>query len=208
LPLTIPVGAFVDALTRITSPHDRSVQCFDHDSAERIPLETELRQLRSETRELPVIISDKASMASVESFKVVDPHMLRQVLGRGAEAAADDVRSAVEAANSSALPWRALPFEERAALFLRPAEPLAEDWRCISNAATMLGQSTSVQQAAVEAPCELIEFSCFNLAHAKDLLAPQRTAPPGTWNQLDHRPLDGFVLAGLLTQQRLPDRTP
>jgi 1-pyrroline-5-carboxylate dehydrogenase len=109
---------------------------------------------------------------------------------------------------SAALLWRELPFDARAAVLPRAEELLAYDCRCISNAATMLGQATAVHQAGIDAPCELIKFSRFNVAHAEDLFAQERNSAVGTWNRLGHRPLEGFVLAGLLTPQPQADRTP
>ena len=45
------------------------------------------------------------------------------------------------AAKAAAPGWRALPYDERAAVLLRAAELLAGPWRQTLNAATMLGQS-------------------------------------------------------------------
>ena len=64
------------------------------------------------------------------------------------------------------------------------------------NAATMLGQSKSAYQAEIDATCELADFWRFNVADAHDLYARQpRVQPAGITNALDHRPLEGFVLA-------------
>ena len=91
--------------------------------------------------------------------------------------------------------WRALPFEERAAVFLRAAELLAGPWRDTLNAATMLGQSKTAIQAEIDAACELIDFLRFNVHFARKLLAEQPMSSPGVWNRFDHRPLEGFVYA-------------
>ena len=91
--------------------------------------------------------------------------------------------------------WRALPFEERAAIFLRAAELLAGPWRDTLNAATMLGQSKTAIQAEIDAACEFIDFLRFNVFFARKLLAEQPQSSPGVWNRMDHRPLEGFVYA-------------
>ena len=91
--------------------------------------------------------------------------------------------------------WRALPFDERAAVILRAAELLAGPWRDTIAAATMLGQSKTVQQAEIDAACELVDFRRFNVHYARQVLAEQPRSAPGVWNRMDHRPLEGFVYA-------------
>ncbi len=91
--------------------------------------------------------------------------------------------------------WAAMDFDDRAAIFLRAADLLAGPWRDTLNAATMLGQAKTVQQAEIDAACELIDFWRFNVAFARDLLENQPISSPGVWNRTDYRPLDGFVYA-------------
>nr|MDQ2882813.1 L-glutamate gamma-semialdehyde dehydrogenase [Actinomycetota bacterium] len=106
-----------------------------------------------------------------------------------------DVAGAVRAAMRAAPGWRELPFDERAAILLRAAELAAGPWRDTLNAATMLGQSKSVQQAEIDAACELIDFWRFNVHYARRILAEQPNSAPGEWNRMDYRPLEGFVTA-------------
>ena len=97
---------------------------------------------------------------------------------------------------SAAAPeWAALSFDDRAAIFLRAADLLAGPWRSTLNAATMLGQAKTVQQAEIDAACELIDFWRFNVGFARQILADQPISSPGVWNRTDYRPLDGFVYA-------------
>jgi 1-pyrroline-5-carboxylate dehydrogenase len=86
-------------------------------------------------------------------------------------------------------------FEERAAVLLKAAELLAGPWRATLNAASMLGQSKTCYQAEIDAACELIDFWRFNVAYAAQLLREQPESARGTWNRMDHRPLEGFVVA-------------
>ena len=88
-----------------------------------------------------------------------------------------------------------MSFDDRAAIFLRAADLLAGPWRATLNAATMLGQGKTVQQAEIDAACELIDFWRFNVAFAREILANQPISSPGVWNRTDYRPLDGFVYA-------------
>jgi 1-pyrroline-5-carboxylate dehydrogenase len=107
-----------------------------------------------------------------------------------------DAQAAVDAAKAAAPGWRALSFDDRAAILLKAAELLSGPWRAHLNAATMLGQSKTAYQAEIDAACELIDFWRINVHFARQILAEQ---PPlnakGIWNRTDHRPLEGFVYA-------------
>jgi 1-pyrroline-5-carboxylate dehydrogenase len=151
--------------------------------------------VRAETVELPMTIGGTRRMAGGEPFSVVEPHRHRSVLGTSANATDADAADAVAAAQAAARDWAALPFDERAAVFLRAADLLAGPWRDTINVATMLGQSKSVQQAEIDAACELIDFLRFNVHYARRVLAEQPRSVPGEWNRTDWRPLDGFVVA-------------
>ena len=117
------------------------------------------------------------------------------MLGQTAQATDADVEAAVGAALAAAPAWRELPFDERAAVFLRAADLLSTTWRDRLNAATMLGQSKTVQQAEIDAACELADFLRFNVHFARQILEQQPISSPGVWNRMDYRPLEGFVLA-------------
>ena len=118
------------------------------------------------------------------------------VLGRAAPRHARPTpQAAIDAAMAAAPDWAALSFDDRAAVFLRAADLLAGPWRDTLNAATMLGQAKTVQQAEIDAACELIDFWRFNVAFARQILADQPISSPGVWNRTDYRPLDGFVYA-------------
>jgi 1-pyrroline-5-carboxylate dehydrogenase len=117
------------------------------------------------------------------------------VLGTLRESTHADAAAAVAAAKLAAGPWRELGFTERAAVFLRAAEALAGPWRETLNAATMLGQSKTCQQAEIDAACELIDFWRYNVMFAAELHSAQPRSSAGEWNRFDLRPLEGFVYA-------------
>ena len=106
-----------------------------------------------------------------------------------------DAAEAIESATEAAHDWASLDFDDRAAVFLRAADLLAGPWRDTLNAATMLGQAKTVQQAEIDSACELIDFWRFNVSFARQILADQPISSPGVWNRTDYRPLDGFVYA-------------
>jgi 1-pyrroline-5-carboxylate dehydrogenase len=134
-------------------------------------------------------------MAGGERIQVRAPHRHELLLGESAQATTAEVEAAIGAALAAAPAWRDLPFDERAAVFLRAADLLAGPWRDRLNAATMLGQSKSVQQAEIDAACELADFLRFNVHFARGILEQQPLSSPGVWNRSDYRPLEGFVLA-------------
>src|SRR5690242_13659473 len=140
-------------------------------------------------------IAGRQQMGAGDKIAVVQPHNKTHVLGHLANAEDMDVAAAIHAAKQAAPGWRALSFEDRAAVFLKAADLLAGPWRATVNAATVLGQSKSPYQAEIDAACELIDFWRYNVHYAKRLLAEQPSSAPGSWNRLEYRPLEGFVLA-------------
>src|SRR5580692_10503216 len=185
----------MDAVTRVPVPYNEPVRQYQPGSADRAVLAAKIKELSGQRAELTMTIGGRAVMGSGERVPVVKPHDFRHVLGEFGNATDEDVAAAIAAAGSAAKAWRALPFDERAAVFLRAADLLAGPWRATLNAATILGQSKSVQQAEIDAACELIDFWRYNVSYARQLLAEQPASSPGTWNRMEYRPLEGFVLA-------------
>jgi 1-pyrroline-5-carboxylate dehydrogenase len=92
--------------------------------------------------------------------------------------------------------WENMPWEQRAAIFLKAAELLAGPYRAKLNAATMLAQSKNAYQAEIDAACEFIDFLRFNVQYMSEIYADQPTANgKAIWNRLEHRPLEGFTFA-------------
>jgi len=184
-----------DAVTSVPVPANEPVKTYAPGSPERAALEARIKELAEDRADLTMTIGGKVVMGGGEVIEVVQPHNHSHVLGRLGEATDEDVAAAIEAASAAAPGWRELSFDDRAAIFLRAAELLAGSWRPTINAATILGQSKSVYQAEIDAACELIDFWRFNVHFARKLLAEQPASAPGTWNRLEYRPLEGFVLA-------------
>ena len=185
----------MDAITSPPTPRNEPVRSYPPGSPERASLTRALAELAAQRTELTMTIGGVARMAAGERFDVVTPHRHAHVLGTSAQASAADVADAVRAAMQAAPAWRELSFDDRAAILLRAADLAAGPWRDTLNAATMLGQSKSVQQAEIDAACELIDFWRFNVHYGRQILAQQPNSAPGEWNRLDYRPLDGFVTA-------------
>ncbi len=162
-------------------------------SPERTALKSELSKLSLECPDLPHVIGG-ATVHEGERFAVRSPHAFRTVLGRGYQGGAKMAERAIAAAKLAAPGWANLTLAERARIFLRAADLLAGPHRQILNAATMLGQSKTAYQAEIDAACELIDFLRWN-AHFATRLLEQPVSAPGVLNQVELRPLEGFVLA-------------
>lgn len=185
----------MDAVTVVPPVANESIRSYAPGTPETASLEARLKALGAETAELTMTIGGRQRMGSGQRFDVVAPHDHRHVLGVSAHATGADTQAAIDAALGAALAWRELAFDERAAVFLRAADLLSTTWRDTMNAATMLGQSKTAQQAEIDAACELADFWRFNVTFARQILADQPISGPGVWNRMDYRPLEGFVLA-------------
>jgi 1-pyrroline-5-carboxylate dehydrogenase len=185
----------MDAITSVPVPSNEPVKSYAPGSPERESLQKRIAELESERFELTSTIAGKQRMAGGERFDVVQPHKHSHVLGTSAQATRDDVADAVQAAKDASDEWAATSFDERAAVILRAADLLSGPWRDTINGATILGQSKSVQQAEIDAACELIDFLRFNVHYARRIIAEQPNSVPGEWNRMEYRPLDGFVTA-------------
>ena len=185
----------MDAVTQVPSPYNEPIRQYQPGSADRSALAARIKDLAGQRADLTMTVGGRQVMGSGERVPVVQPHNHQHVLGWFGNATDADVAPAIAAAGAAAKGWRALSFDDRAAVFLRAADLLAGPWRATLNAATILGQSKSVIQAEIDAACELIDFWRYNVAFARQLLAEQPASAPGTWNRMEYRPLEGFVLA-------------
>ena len=186
----------MDAVTHVPAPANETGAGLRAGQPERAALEVALAELGSQRLELPHTIAGKRVMGTGKKIEVRQPHARRKVLGTMRNATVDDAQAAVDAAKAAAPGWRALSFDDRAAILLKAAELLSGPWRPKLNAATMLGQSKTAYQAEIDAACELIDFWRINVHFARQILEQQ---PPlnakGIWNRTDYRPLEGFVYA-------------
>ena len=185
----------MDAITQVPLPTNEPVHDYAPQSPERARISAELASLENTAIDLPHVIGGIHRMGAGDPIDVVRPDRHAKKLGTLTNATHADATAAIEAAENAKKNWAAMPFDERAAVFLRAADLLAGPWREKIAAATMLGQSKSVYQAEIDAPCEQVDFWRFNVAFARQLLAQQPISGPGEWNRSDYRPLDGFVYA-------------
>ncbi|MBC3985756.1 L-glutamate gamma-semialdehyde dehydrogenase [Streptomyces sp. AC536] len=186
----------MDAVTQVPAPVNEPVHTYAPGTPERARLEIKLKELGENPIDLPMTIGGEKRMGGGDRFDVVQPHNHAAKLGTYGNATAQDAQDAVDAALAAAPAWRALAFDDRAAIILKAAELLSGPWRETLAASTMLGQSKTAQQAEIDTPCELVDFWRFNVHFARQIMAEQPMAnAPGVWNRSDHRPLEGFVYA-------------
>ena len=172
----------MDAQLSVPVPRNEPVRGYAPGSAERTSLQARLDAMRDDRLDLTMTIDGEQRMAGGETIEVAQPHRRHDVLGVLGNATRADAEAAVAAAKNAAPAWRALPYSERAAVFLRAAELLAGSWRDTLNAATILGQSKSAYQAEIDAACELIDFLRFNVAYGQQILGEQpQSATTGRW---------------------------
>jgi 1-pyrroline-5-carboxylate dehydrogenase len=179
---------------QVPIPDNEPVREYDPDSPERVSLKAMLTELSEKEIEIPLIIGGK-EVRTGETGESVMPHDHGHVLATWHRAGRSEAQQAIDAALAGWKEWSAWSWEERAAVLLRAADLLAGPYRDLVNAATMLGQSKTVHQAEIDSACELIDFFRFNVYFAEQLYADQPLSPPGMWNRVEYRPLEGFVYA-------------
>jgi 1-pyrroline-5-carboxylate dehydrogenase len=184
----------MNGTSNIPLPINDPIRSYAPGSPERSALKAELKRLSGTVTEITSII-DGEPVRTGKTVEVVSPHNHRHVLGEAHQADARALNAAVAAARRAHREWSNWRFEDRAAVFLRAAELLAGPWRQTINAATMLGQSKTAFQAEIDSACELVDFLRFNVYYAEQIYAQQPISPPGVWNRLDYRALEGFVYA-------------
>ena len=170
------------------------VKSYEPGSAEREELLSTYQAMYNSTTDVPLYIGGETIHTS-EKINMVPPHDHQHVLGQYSMATAEHVNMAIDAALEAREDWAAMPWHQRVAIFLKAADLLAGPFRAKINAATMLAQSKNVFQAEIDAACELIDFFKFNAEYVTQLYGEQPESAPGMWNRLEHRPLEGFVLA-------------
>ena len=183
-----------EAIFRIPEPVNEPVRAYAPGDDDRKQLKEALKKMRGEEIDIPLIIGGK-EIQKGNKKPFTEPQKLDSVLAHCSQADADDAKAAVQAALDAKQAWQDFPWIDRAAVFLKAADLIATKYRYLLNAATMLGQSKSCHQAEIDAACEMIDFLRFNSYYLLKIYSEQPDSAPGLWNQLDHRPLEGFVFA-------------
>jgi len=180
---------------QVPLPINEPVKGYAPGSAERASLSAMYKKMyNQEPIDVPMYIGSEL-IRTEEKLPLTSPQEHAKVLGYLNRGTKDHVIEAIDTALAARERWSQLPWEHRAAIFLRAADLLAGPYRDRMNAATMLGQGKNAHQAEIDAACEFIDFLRFNVLYMQQIYNEQPGSQPGMWNRLEYRPLEGFVFA-------------
>lgn len=185
-----------DGIFKVPLPQNDPVRNYEPGSRDKVILKKRLEELKSQTIDIPIMIGGK-EIRTGNTGNCVLPHDHKTVIGTYHKAGKEEVEQAINSALEARESWAAMPWHERAAIFLKAADLLTTDyWRSTLNAATMLAQSKNAFQAEIDSACELVDFFRFNAYYAMQIYNEQPLhSSKGIWNRLEYRALEGFVFA-------------
>lgn len=175
-------------------PQNEAVLNYGPRSVERAALKAALDEARSHEIDIPMYIGGK-EVRTGNKLEIRPPHDHKHLLATYHDGDKTHVTAAIDAALAAKADWENLPWEQRAAIFLKAADLVAGPYRAAINAATMLGQSKNAYQAEIDSACEFIDFLRFNVHYMTEIYAQQPQSSKGVWNRMEQRPLEGFVFA-------------
>ena len=180
---------------RVPKAVNEPVLLYEPGSPERAAVKERLKEMRNQEIEIPLFIGGK-EVRTGNTAQAVMPHNHGHVLATYHLAGEKEVQAAIDAAQEAWKEWSRTPWETRVAVMKKAAHLISGRYRDTMNAAAMLGIGKNIHQAEIEAVCELTDFLNFNSEFLYHLYAEQPPySPEGTWNCLEHRPLEGFVFA-------------
>ncbi len=183
-----------NAYFMIEKPENEPILNYREGSREKTEVKEKLQELKKEVMEIPLIVGGE-EIKTGNMGKRTSPEDHNLLLAEYHKAGPGEIEKAIQAAMEAKETWAHMPWEERAAIFLKAADLIAGPYRATINAATMLGQGKNIYQAEIDAACELIDFLRFNAYFMSEIMKEQPHSPDNTWNRMDYRPLDGFVFA-------------
>ena len=185
----------MNQIVKIPRAKNEPVKSYAPGDTDTLKLKSKLQDMKNTLVDIPMYIGGKEIFTD-EKITIHPPHEINHTLGTFNKGNASHVEAAISAALEAKDSWANMPWESRAAIFLRAADLLAGPYRDKMNAATMLAQSKNAMQAEIDAACEMIDFFKFNVQYMSEIYAQQPPEnSPGVWNQLEYRPLEGFVFA-------------
>ena len=185
----------MNQIVNIPTAINEPVRPYAPGTAETQSLKSKIQEMKSTPVDIPMYIGGK-KVYTDEKISMHPPHETSHNLGNYNKGNAQHVQDAIDAALEAKDSWASMPWQARSAIFLKAAELLAGPYRDKMNAATMLAQSKNAMQAEIDAACEMVDFFKFNVQFMSEIYAQQPPAnSPGVWNQLEYRPLEGFVFA-------------
>ena len=183
-----------NSIASVPFPENEPIKNYKPNSQEKESVLKTYNKLKDSNIDIPMWINGK-SVKSSKTMNMSPPHDHKHSLGKYYLAEKKHVELAINSALNAKEKWSNMPWEERAAIFLKAAELIAGPYRDRINAATMLAQSKTIYQAEIDAACELIDFLKFNVHSMQHIYSQQPKSDSGVWNRLTYRPLEGFVYA-------------
>ncbi len=183
-----------DAIFNVPHPVNEPIWNYAPGSPEKSALKKALAEAKAGQKDVPMYIGGK-HVFSDEKKAMHPPHERNHVLGQYSKGNAKHVQAAIDAALAAKPAWEAMPWQERAAIFLRAADLLTGPYRAKMSAATMLCQSKNAYQAEIDCICELADFWRYNVYFMQEIYKQQPLSTRNVWNRTDWRPLEGFVFA-------------
>jgi 1-pyrroline-5-carboxylate dehydrogenase len=185
-----------NAMVAVPTPTNEPVYGYLPGSPERAAMQAELKRQAAEVVDVPIIINGR-EIRTGKTHDAVVPHDHAHVLAKVHLAGEKETAEAAEACVTAHREWSSMPWEARAAIFLRAAELLAGPWRQVINASTMLNQSKTCHQAEIDSACELVDFFRFNVWYMQQIYTQYQPpiSPAGIWNTLECRPIEGFIFS-------------
>ena len=174
--------------------YNEPIKTFAPGSPEREAVLAQYKSYYHGTVDVPMYINGK-EVRTGNTRNMTPPHDHKHVVGQYHIGEQKHVQEAIDTALEARTQWAAMPWEQRAAIFLKAAELLAGPYRAKINAATMIAQSKTIHQAEIDAACEFIDFLRFNVSYMQEIYEQQPESAEGIWNRVEYRPLEGFVYA-------------
>lgn len=170
------------------------VKSYAPGSEEREAVLKAYKKMYNAKIEVPLYINGKY-ISTGNTQTMSPPHDHQHVVGSYHLANKQHIEDAISTALEARKSWSLMPWEQRAAIFLKAAELVAGPYRAKINAATMIAQSKTIHQAEIDAACELVDFLRFNVQYMTDIYLEQPESTSDTWNRVEYRPLEGFTYA-------------
>lgn len=181
-------------IAQVPYPTNEPILSYAPGSTEKKEVLEMYDRLYTTTIEIPMRIGNR-DVTTDETASMHPPHDHQHQLGVYHKANKKNIEDAIATALEARKAWSQMPWESRAAIFLKAADLVAGPYRAKINAATMLAQSKTIFQAEIDAACEYIDFLRFNVQYMQEIYENQPENSPGIWNRLSYRPLEGFVYA-------------
>ncbi len=183
-----------NAIYHVPKATNEVVLNYTPNSPEKNALRAALKNARSTVQEIPMHIGGKHIFTD-EKLAITPPYDHKMVIARASMGNASHVEAAIAAALAAKPNWENMAWQARAAIFLKAADLLSTKYRARMNAATMLGQSKNIYQSEIDAIAEFADFLRFNVQYMTEIYNQQPVSSPLIWNQVEYRPLEGFVFA-------------